>query len=70
MLGLRGLDFDVAFSRGEEVDRTTLAPRFFGRDITLGDLQTVVAFGRVHGALPFFRNFYGDFASYRATLTR
>ncbi|MGH3900433.1 MAG: ABC transporter ATP-binding protein/permease [Pseudonocardiaceae bacterium] len=47
------------------------APRFFRRDITLGDVsQTAVAFGKVHDALSFFRNSYDVFATYRATLTR
>jgi vitamin B12/bleomycin/antimicrobial peptide transport system ATP-binding/permease protein len=47
------------------------APRFFAKDITLGDVsQTAVAFGKVHDALSFFRNSYDPFAAYRATLTR
>jgi putative ATP-binding cassette transporter len=47
------------------------APRFFSHAITLGDVQqTTVAFGHVHGALSFFRNTYGAFAGYRATLDR
>jgi putative ATP-binding cassette transporter len=47
------------------------APRFFSRAITLGDLQqTATAFAQVHDSLSFFRNAYGDFASYRATLNR
>ncbi|WP_344874833.1 ABC transporter ATP-binding protein/permease [Nonomuraea antimicrobica] len=47
------------------------APRFFHRTISLGDVtQTADAFGQVHDALSFFRNSYGDFASYRATLER
>jgi putative ATP-binding cassette transporter len=47
------------------------APRFFSHAITLGDVQqTTVAFGHVHGALSFFRNSYGTFATYRAILDR
>jgi vitamin B12/bleomycin/antimicrobial peptide transport system ATP-binding/permease protein len=47
------------------------APRFFAHAITLGDVQqTTIAFGHVHGALSFFRNSYGAFAGYRATLNR
>jgi putative ATP-binding cassette transporter len=47
------------------------APRFFSHTITLGDVQqTTVAFGHVHGALSFFRNSYGTFATYRAILDR
>jgi vitamin B12/bleomycin/antimicrobial peptide transport system ATP-binding/permease protein len=47
------------------------APRFFTHAITLGDVQqTTVAFGHVHGALSFFRNSYGAFATYRAILNR
>jgi putative ATP-binding cassette transporter len=47
------------------------APRFFSHAITLGDVQqTTIAFGHVHGALSFFRNSYGAFAAYRATLNR
>jgi vitamin B12/bleomycin/antimicrobial peptide transport system ATP-binding/permease protein len=47
------------------------APRFFSHTITLGDVQqTIVAFGHVHGALSFFRNSYGTFATYRAILDR
>jgi putative ATP-binding cassette transporter len=47
------------------------APRFFAHAITLGDVQqTTIAFGHVHGALSFFRNSYGAFAGYRATLDR
>lgn len=111
LVRLRDHSESVAFYRGEEVERMTLAarfaaiianrwaivfrslkfagfnvtvsqiaivfpiilqaPRFFSQAITLGDLQqTVVAFGRVHDSLSFFRNAYDDFASYRATLTR
>lgn len=47
------------------------APRFFHHAITLGDVQqTTIAFGQVQGALSFFRNSYGLFAAYRATLDR
>ncbi|MBF8187340.1 ABC transporter ATP-binding protein/permease [Nonomuraea sp. K274] len=47
------------------------APRFFNRTISLGDVtQTADAFGQVHDALSFFRNSYGQFAAYRATLDR
>jgi len=47
------------------------ASRFFRHAITLGDIQqTTIAFGQVHGALSFFRNSYGAFAAYRATITR
>ena len=47
------------------------APRFFGQQITLGDVtQTATAFGQVQGALSFFRLAYDDFAGYRAVLNR
>ncbi|PUA20563.1 ABC transporter ATP-binding protein/permease [Glaciimonas sp. PCH181] len=47
------------------------APRFFSKQITLGDMmQTAQAFGQVQDALSFFRNAYDDFASYRATMNR
>ena len=47
------------------------APRFFARQITLGDVtQTANAFGQVQGALSFFRLAYDDFAGYRAVMNR
>lgn len=47
------------------------ATRFFSEKITLGDLiQTADAFGRLQNNLSFFRNVYGSFADYRATLER
>ena len=47
------------------------APRFFARQISLGDVtQTATAFGNVAGALSFFRFAYDDFAGYRAVLNR
>ena len=47
------------------------APRYFARQITLGDVtQTGTAFGNVQGALSFFRFAYDDFAGYRAVLNR
>lgn len=47
------------------------APRFFARQITLGDIQqTATAFGEVHDSLSFFRTAYDDFAGYRAVLIR
>lgn len=47
------------------------APRFFSRQITLGQFtQSSDAFGQVLGSLSFFRNAYDTFAAYRATLDR
>jgi len=47
------------------------APRFFSKQITLGDMmQTAQAFGQVQDALSFFRNAYDDFAGYRAIMNR
>lgn len=47
------------------------APRFFAKQITLGDLiQTGYAFGSLQSNLSFFRNAYESFAAYRATLSR
>jgi putative ATP-binding cassette transporter len=47
------------------------APRYFGGQITLGDVtQTATAFSQVQGALSFFRFVYDDFAGYRAVLDR
>lgn len=47
------------------------APRFFSKQITLGDLmQTAQAFGQVQDALSFFRSSYDDFAGYRAIVNR
>ena len=47
------------------------APRYFAREISLGDVtQTATAFGNVQGALSFFRFAYDDFAGYRAVLNR
>lgn len=47
------------------------APRFFGGQITLGDMtQTATAFSNVHDSLSFFRLAYDDFAALRAALHR
>lgn len=47
------------------------APRFFTRQITLGQFtQSADAFGQVQASLSFFRNAYDTFAAYRATLDR
>jgi vitamin B12/bleomycin/antimicrobial peptide transport system ATP-binding/permease protein len=47
------------------------APRFFARQITLGDMmQTAQAFGSLQDNLSFFRQAYDDFAGYRANLNR
>ncbi len=47
------------------------APRFFARQMTLGQLtQSSDAFGQVLGSLSFFRGAYDTFAAYRATLDR
>jgi len=47
------------------------APRFFSRQITLGDMmQATSACGSVQDNLSFFRQAYDDFAGYRATLNR
>ncbi|KAF3997409.1 ABC transporter ATP-binding protein/permease [Glaciimonas immobilis] len=47
------------------------APRFFSKQITLGDMmQTAQAFGQVQDSLSFFRNAYDDFAGYRAIMNR
>ena len=47
------------------------APRYFARQITLGDIQqTATAFGQVHDSLSFFRLAYDNFASFRATSIR
>ena len=47
------------------------APRFFSKQITLGDLmQTAQAFGQVQDSLSFFRTSYDEFASYRAVVNR
>ncbi|WP_211453078.1 ABC transporter ATP-binding protein/permease [Collimonas antrihumi] len=47
------------------------APRFFSKQITLGDLtQTAQAFGQVQDALSFFRSSYDEFAGYRAIVNR
>lgn len=47
------------------------APRFFSKQITLGDMmQTAQAFGQVQDALSFFRNAYDEFAGYRAIMNR
>ncbi|MBV9161689.1 MAG: ABC transporter ATP-binding protein/permease [Pseudonocardiales bacterium] len=71
----RGLKFDgfnIAVSQiALVIPYIIQAPRFFRHVITLGDVQqTTIAFGQVHGALSFFRNSYGGFAAYRATITR
>ena len=47
------------------------APRFFARQMTLGQFtQSADAFGQVAGSLSFFRGAYDTFAAYRATLDR
>lgn len=47
------------------------APRFFSKQITLGDMvQTAQAFGTLQDNLSFFRNAYDEFAGYRAMLDR
>ena len=47
------------------------APRFFAKQITLGQFtQSADAFGQVQGSLSFFRSAYDTFAAYRATLDR
>lgn len=47
------------------------APRFFAKQISLGDLmQTAQAFGQLQDNLSFFRTAYDQFATYRATLNR
>lgn len=47
------------------------APRFFSKQITLGDvMQTAEAFNQVQDALSFFRDKYDEFAKYRAILDR
>ena len=47
------------------------APRFFARQMTLGQFtQSADAFGQVAGSLSFFRSAYDTFAAYRATLDR
>ncbi|MCS6764437.1 MAG: ABC transporter ATP-binding protein/permease [Candidatus Protistobacter heckmanni] len=47
------------------------SPRFFSKQITLGDLmQTSQAFGALSDNLSFFRTSYDTFATYRACLNR
>jgi putative ATP-binding cassette transporter len=47
------------------------SPRYFSGKFTLGDLtQTASAFGQVQGALSWFINVYGLFASWKATVDR
>jgi vitamin B12/bleomycin/antimicrobial peptide transport system ATP-binding/permease protein len=47
------------------------APRLFAGAIKLGDvMQSATAFGKIESGLSFFRNHYGDFASYRASIWR
>jgi vitamin B12/bleomycin/antimicrobial peptide transport system ATP-binding/permease protein len=47
------------------------APRLFAGAITLGGvMQSARAFGAMHDSLSFFRNAYGLFASYRASILR
>lgn len=46
-------------------------PRFFAKEITLGDVvQTTFAFNSVHFSLAVFRRVYEEFAEYKAVLTR
>ena len=46
-------------------------PRFFGGEITLGDItQSASAFGSIQDGLSFFRNAYDQFAGYRAAIIR
>lgn len=47
------------------------APRFFSKQISLGDMvQTAQAFGQLQDNLSFFRRAYDDFAQYKAVLDR
>lgn len=47
------------------------APRLFAGTIKLGDVtQSAAAFGRIESGLSFFRNAYGQFASYNAAIIR
>ncbi|HEY0813997.1 MAG TPA: ABC transporter ATP-binding protein/permease [Pseudonocardia sp.] len=64
--------FNVVISQFSQIIPLVIqAPRFFARQITLGDIQqTASAFGQVHDSLSFFRLAYDDFAGYRAVLMR
>jgi vitamin B12/bleomycin/antimicrobial peptide transport system ATP-binding/permease protein len=47
------------------------APRLFAGTIKLGDVtQSATAFGKIQSGLSYFRNAYGQFASYNAALLR
>jgi vitamin B12/bleomycin/antimicrobial peptide transport system ATP-binding/permease protein len=47
------------------------APRLFAGTIKLGDvMQSATAFGKLQSGLSFFRNAYGQFASYNAAVIR
>ncbi|MBV9639392.1 MAG: ABC transporter ATP-binding protein/permease [Mycobacteriaceae bacterium] len=47
------------------------APRLFAGTIKLGDVtQSATAFGKIQSGLSFFRNAYGQFASYNAAIIR
>jgi putative ATP-binding cassette transporter len=47
------------------------APRLFAGTIKLGDVtQSATAFGKIQSGLSFFRNAYGQFASYNAVIIR
>lgn len=47
------------------------APRFFSKQITLGDMvQTSQAFGQLQSNLSFFRSAYDEFAGFKAVLDR
>ncbi|TEA77720.1 ABC transporter ATP-binding protein/permease [Allopusillimonas ginsengisoli] len=69
---LKFLGFNFSITQAAVVFPFILqAPRFFSRQISLGDLmQTAQAFGQLQDNLSFFRNAYDAFATYRATLNR
>jgi vitamin B12/bleomycin/antimicrobial peptide transport system ATP-binding/permease protein len=47
------------------------APRLFSGQIELGGvMQSNTAFAQIHDGLSFFRDYYGNFASYRASIMR
>lgn len=69
---LKFLGFNFSISQAAVVFPFIIqAPRFFSKQISLGDLmQTAQAFGQLQDNLSFFRNAYDEFATYRATLNR
>ncbi|MYN12285.1 ATP-binding cassette domain-containing protein [Pusillimonas sp. TS35] len=69
---LKFLGFNFSVSQAAVVFPFIIqAPRFFSKQISLGDLmQTAQAFGQLQDNLSFFRNAYDQFATYRATLNR